>query len=375
MCNDIQHPDLVHASSLPLFRAFPRLGRSVPWMSIGRWPTPITEARHFADQHGLSALYVKREDWSHPECAGNKIRGLEFILGDAVRRGAMTLLTIGVVGSHHICRTAWHARRCGLDTVAVVIDQRPAEYARRNLAAGLACGTVFVPANRATLLPKLVGQFARHLTRERRRPYYVPPGGTSPLSCLGHVNAALELKQQIDAGQLAAPDYLYVALGSLGTAAGLLVGCKLASLRTRLVGVVASYCWYCTAGRWARLARRVHRLMRRLDASVPEIAISKSELSVVATALGEGYARPTEESRRLAESIRATDSIELDGTYTAKALHGAMQFIEGHAAGYSSHLFWHTYHCLPAPAADERAVAAMPPEIRAYLTGDMLGSL
>ena len=339
---------------LPLFEMFPRLGESVARAPIGRWPTPVTEARRFAEEHGLKQLYVKREDLSHPECAGNKVRGLEFILGDAMRRGARTILTLGVVGSHHICRTAWHARRLGMDTVAVVVDQPPAEYVQRNLAAALANGATLVSANRATLLPKLAARlFTKTWVRQGRRPYYAGPGGTSLPACLGHVNAALELKRQIEAGELAEPDYLYVALGSLGTAAGLLVGCKLAGLKTRLIGVVAAYRWYCTAGRWARLGRRVHEMMRRFDPAVPEIGIDKTELHVVGTALGPGYARATEESTRLAEAFGTAEGIELDGTYTAKALHGMMQFIEADHLGDKVHLFWHTYQTMPATARDE----------------------
>jgi D-cysteine desulfhydrase len=356
MLNDAGQSDVSRKACLPLFEAFPRLAATVPWLPIGQLPTPVTEARRFAGRHGLKALYVKREDLSHPQCAGNKIRGLEFILADAVRRGAKTILTLGVEGSHHICRTAWHGRRHGIDTVAVVIDQPAAEYVRRNLAAGLASGAAFVPANRATLLPRLAAQYAKAWMRQGRRPYCVSPGGTSALSCLGHVNAAMELKRQGEGGQLQEPDYLYVAMGSLGTAAGLLVGCKLAGLRTKLVGVVASYRWFCTAGRWGRMAKRIHRLMRRRDPGVPEIDVDASELSVVSAALGDGYARPTEESMRLADEFRAAEGIDLDGTYTAKALCGAMQFIEAQQLHDNVHLFWQTYHCMPESGeADEAA--------------------
>lgn len=334
------------AISLPLFTLFPRLADRLPWLPLGHWPTPVTESRHFAAAHGLRAFYLKREDLSHPECGGNKIRGLEFALGEVQRRGAKTILTIGVIGSHHVCRTAWHARRLGLDTVAIVVEQPEAEYVRRNLSAGLAAGARYVPANRATLPPLFLGRLIESWIRQGRRPYCLAPGGTSALACLGHVNAALELKDQIAAGLLPDPDYLYVPLGSLGTAAGLLAGCKLAGLRTRLVGVVTAYRWYCTAGRWARLARRVLRLMRRYDPSVPTIEPSRSDVSVVSTALGEGYAVPTESSRRLAEEFRETEGLELDGTYTAKTLDGAMQFISAEQAADRTHLFWHTYHVM-----------------------------
>jgi D-cysteine desulfhydrase len=354
-------------TALPLLLAYPRLTQRVPWVSLGCWPTPVTEARHFAEQHGLARLYLKREDQTHPECGGNKVRGLEFTLAEAVGRGARSIVTIGAAGSHHVACTAWHARPLGLKTVVIVTQQPPAEYVRRNLLLGASLGVDYVPVNTATLLPKLAARLVGSRLSGEGRAYYLPPGGTSPLACLGHVNAALELKQQIDAGIMPEPDYLYVALGSLGTAAGLAVGCRLAGLRTRLVGVVASYRWYCTAGRWARLARRTLRLMQGLDPSVPDISVHRRELSVVGTALGRGYAEPTEFSLRLAEEMQSAEGIELDGTYTAKALHGMMQFIARYGLHDRTHLFWHTYFPPPAITPDAERIAKLPAVLRRYL--------
>ncbi|HKQ49743.1 MAG TPA: pyridoxal-phosphate dependent enzyme [Phycisphaerae bacterium] len=323
---------------------FPRLAERVPWTAIGQWPTPVYEAKKFASRHGLKALYVKREDLSHPVMAGNKVRGLEFLLGEARRRGARTIVTFSAEGSHHICKTAWHARQLGIDTVAVVVPQAEAPYVRENVRVAESVGARYVGANYATVVPKVIAELlSRRNRREGRRPYYVPPGGTSPLACLGHVGAALELKRQVEAGELPEPDYLYVALGSLGTAAGLAVGLKLAGLRTQLVGVVVSYRWYCTRGRWARMARRVNRLMRRMDESVPRVAIRAAELRTVGTALGAGYARATPEATALAAEFGDLEGIALDQTYTAKALHGAMQFIARGGWEERVHLFWHTY--------------------------------
>jgi D-cysteine desulfhydrase len=338
----------VEPDALPLLARFPELARRVPWISLGDWPTPVTEACHFAVSKGLRALYVKREDLSHPLCGGNKVRGLEFLLADALHRGASTLLTFGVV------------------TIAVLIDQPPTDCVRSNLLTAASADATFVPAGRLTLLPKFAVQFANAWLRQGRRPYYVPLGGTSRLACLGHVSAALELKSQVEGGRFPEPDYLYVPLGSLGTAAGLAVGCKIAGLRTRLVGVVVSYRWYCTAARWARMARRIHRLMSSLDPAVPDIRIEASELSVVPTALGEGYARPTEPARRLAREFQEAEGIELDGTYTAKTLHGAVNHIDEHQTHDKVHLFWHTYHALPVPADSAALVARLPAELRSY---------
>ncbi|MCP4250696.1 MAG: pyridoxal-phosphate dependent enzyme [bacterium] len=355
---------------LPLFQAYPRLGEAVPWLPLGDWPTPVTEARHFAAAQKLKALHVKREDLSHPECGGNKVRSLEFLLADARQRGAGTILTLGAVGSHHVSRTAWHAGQLGMDMIGLVVHQPGAPYVQQNLLRGLAVGARYAPTGYALLGPRLVWHLLRSRGRRGDRPIvYAPSGGTSPLSCLGHVSAALELKQQIEAGVLPEPDFIYVALGSLGTAAGLAVGCKLAGLRSRLVGVVVFHRWFCTAGRWVRLARRVHRLMRRLDPSVPEVDLPKSEFSVVRTALGRGYAHVTDAAERLIQEMPAAEQIELDGTYSAKTLDGALQHIRHHRLSDKTHLFWHTYQPVAPRLPVPQNTASLPRGLRRYFQG------
>jgi 1-aminocyclopropane-1-carboxylate deaminase/D-cysteine desulfhydrase-like pyridoxal-dependent ACC family enzyme len=94
----------------------------------------------------------------------------------------------------------------------------------------------------------------------------------------------------------------------------------------------------------------------------------------VATALGDGYARPTADSTRLAAAFRAAEGLELDGTYTAKALDGAMRFIKEHRNHDSVHLLWHTYHALPGPAAAEVGPSDLPAALRRYLPGDTASS-
>lgn len=342
--------------SLPLFEAHPRLREALPRIALGSWPTPVSAAHNFAKAHDLKALYVKREDLSHPHCAGNKLRGLEFLLGEARRRQARTLISLGPAGSHHLCRTAWHGRKLGMRTVALTVKQPPADYAMRNLSAGLGAGATYIRANYLTLGPRLAWQLLAHRRRTHCGPaFWIPPGGTSPLGCVGHVSAAFELKQQIEDGLLPEPDYLYVAMGSVGTIAGLSLGCKLAGLRTRAVGVVVSFRWYCTPGRWARMSRRTLRLLQRYEPTLPQVAIDPRELTVIGSALGGGYARFTDSSLELARQFRECEDIELDGTYTAKTLEGALRFINDHGLHDKVHLFWHSFHNMPESDAGQQA--------------------
>ena len=52
------------------------------------------------------------------------------------------------------------------------------------------------------------------------------PGGSNPLGALGFVNAAFELRDQINQGVLPEPDFIYIACGSMAITVGLMIGCK-----------------------------------------------------------------------------------------------------------------------------------------------------
>lgn len=353
-------------AAFPLFDAFPRLRERMPRISLGDWPTPVQRLTRFGEQVGMPNLWIKREDLSLPDCGGNKTRGLEFLLAAALAHGAQSVLTFGAVGSFHVRATAVCAARVGLRTLAVLAHQPRAAYVRRNLAIAAAAGARLVPAR----LPFLPSAFMRQYVAARvrgERPYLVPPGGTSPAACVGQVNAALELKQQIDAGLLPEPDVLFVPLGSLGTAAGLALGLRLAGLRTRMVGVVVFSRWYCTAARWARLARRTGRLLCRLDPGFPVLPIERRELTVTCEGLGRGYACFTEAGIEVAWRMADREGLLLDGTYTAKTYAAALAFVRREGLERRNILIWHTF----CPGAACAGIGDAPRGLRSYVDGPM----
>ncbi len=354
-------------SSLPLFEQFPALAERVPWTPLVVAPTAVDLLADLSHSHGIERLYCKREDQTHPVLGGNKVRGLEFLLADALRRKAHALFTFGATGSNHIAATAYHARTFGMSLTALAISQPFAPYVARNLHDGMAADARIVAVNPITAGPRFAFEWLR-LRRSGRRVRIIPPGGTTPLSCLGHVNAALELRSQIDAGLLPPPDYLFVSMGSLGTAAGLLLGCRLAGLKTRIVGVVVFNRWFCTAGRCAALARRTLRFMRERDPSVPDMEITRADLDVTSTSLGRGYAHPTLESTALGAHL---SSVTLDQTYSSKTLAGALDWIKTHNLQIRNLLYWHTYHYRSPLTADETKSleSKLPRAMRHFVTG------
>ena len=340
--------------------------RDIPRVSIGTWPTPVHEAPRFAAEHQLRSLWVKREDQSHAVCGGNKMRGLEYLLGRAIQRNVKTLVSFSSAGSHHLSKTAWHARQLGINTVAVFVPQPNAHYVRANIATALAAGARYVPANYATVLPKTIACYLRERLGGNGPVMFIPPGGTSLRSMYGHVRAAFELKDQIDAGMIPKPDYIYVALGSLGTACGLAAGLHHARLDTKVVGVIVSHRWYCTARRLRKMTRKASwAFTTAMGTTRPRVSddIDSAQPPLIEDALGRGYAQFTDSAMRRAAQFEAAEGLPFDGTYMAKTLDGMLNFIDRRGLQDKNHLLWYTY--CPAPPT-EIDVKTLPPALRRY---------
>ncbi len=85
--------------TLPLFDKYPGLRDKIPWMSIGKYPTPVQKMEKLGREAGYDNLWLKRDDLTSDIYGGNKVRKLEFVLADAKAKGRKTLICIGGSGS------------------------------------------------------------------------------------------------------------------------------------------------------------------------------------------------------------------------------------------------------------------------------------
>lgn len=284
---------------------------------------------------------------------GNKPRKLEFILGDALSKGASTILTFGALGSNHGLATALYGRQLGLRVVLLLTYQAPVEGVSRQLhwmqqAGATLYYTRSLPLT-AILTPYLLLRY--RTGRPRRWPYLIWPGASSPLGCLGYVNAALELAHQVEAGELPEPASVVVPLASAGTAAGLLLGLRLAGLGAQLVAVAVTRAPTAGAVAVARLARASAALLRRRGvSSLPEVG--PSDITVVHGWKGRGYGQPTVEGEQARAILAETEGIVLESTYTAKAVAAMLAMLRDGGPLQGPLLYWHTYNALPLPLAE-----------------------
>jgi len=334
-----------------LFEVSRQLRRRLPWTSLGEFPTPVKKLERLGREAGLGNLYVKRDDLSSPYYGGNKVRKLEFLLADAHRRHAPRVITVGGIGSNHALATTIHGRRVGLPATLLLVDQPPSSAARRNVLLDRLHGARLVKSSSAGLpLAALRARLVGLRVRPPALPYWIPLGGSSPLGTVGFVNGAFELKRQVEEGLLPEPDVIYVASGSMGTAAGLHLGCRLAGLKTRVIGVRVTPTWLCTARKTAALVNRTSAFLCRCDPALPRVTARAEAVTVLDDYFGREYGLFTEEGMRAVRMMRGLEGIQLEGTYTGKALAGALDQSRREVREDSTILFWNTYNSVDLSA-------------------------
>ncbi len=219
-----------------------RLSR-MPRFPLAQLPTPLQPLKNFGALLAGPQLWMKRDDLTGLEGGGNKTRKLEFLVGDAVRKGCDMLVTVGAVQSNHTRQTAAAAAKanlkCALLHCAWTKDAGP-NYRRVGniLLSHLMGAELYVEETERPIEDQgPLDEFMAHLRAQGHMPYLVPGGASEhPLGSMGYINCAMELANQ--AAQTGIEfDYLIHTTGSSSTQAGLLAGLKAVGLSTRVIGV------------------------------------------------------------------------------------------------------------------------------------------
>ena len=328
--------------TLPLFSRFPRLREHVPWMPLAIVPTPVARLSRLGEAWGLPELWIKRDDLCGSPIGGNKIRKLEFLLADVKSQGR-DILAYGPVGSHWALATAWYGRQLGLN-VDLVLFRDPAapehdpEHAWvLKIARSVSmCGSVYAVPFQG--LPRL-------FKPKKSRPYLMPAGGASVRSTLGYVNAALELAEQVQRGEMPIPDFVVCALGTGGTAAGLLAGLELSGLPTRVLAIRITDPRVANGFLTRRLAKKCLRLLdRKGGGSQPVPSLDASRLVIDKHGTGTRYGAPSPAGEEAAHAMMELEGLPLDDSYTAKAVAAIRRLTPEMSLSAARVLYWHTYH-------------------------------
>ncbi len=318
--------------------------RALPSVSLAHYPTPVEELARFREALHAGAgqgsslaiprLLVKRDDAIAFGFGGNKVRKIEMVAARAQADGADTLITTGGVQSNHCRVTAAAAARLGMHCVIVANGTPPARLSGNALLDALYGAEVRYVATREERAPAMEAA-AQALRAGGRHPLVIPLGASTPLGALGFVRAVGELAAQMPAP----PDYIFHSTSSGGTQAGLVAGCALHGLPTRVIGISADET---VAGIQATVRSIIEGIGTLLGVDGRALA-SARPIEADDRFIGEGYGIPTPLSREVQALLARTQALVVDHTYTAKALAGLVGWIrEGRFRPEDTVLFWHT---------------------------------
>ena len=310
-------------------------------MLLAHLPTPLEPAPRLGSALGGTAIYVKRDDLTGLALGGNKVRQLEYLLGEAIHAGATAINTGAGVDSNHCRQLAAACAKLGLRACLVLRGERPTRL-EGNLLLDAVFGAEcrFIPGERFyDEFEQVASGWADALSTQGERPYLINTLGfdthSVAVAALGYVQAALELEEQL--AMLGwRPDVAYFCSGA-ATQAGLALAGKSLGLQYRLIGISASPF---IPNKPAVIAQVATRAARILDL---DLTFQPAEISNDDAYIGAGYGALTVASVAALRLAAQTEGLLLDPTYTAKALAGLIDHIgQGRIRADQKVLFLHT---------------------------------
>jgi len=340
------------AHDIPLFALYPALKNNISYISLGTFPTPIQRLAVLEHMYGIKNCFIKQDAASGGISVngaqlfgGNKVRKLEFLLADALHHNAKSVLTFGGIGSNHAVATATYAQQCGLRCYCMLTPQPDSIVVQRNLALMKnAHAEMIFSDNGIVRRQNTINIFVDSKKEYGDYPYFIPTGGSVALGAVGFVNAAFEFADQIKAGYLPEPDYIYVAAGSFGTAAGLSLGLKAAGINSQIIAVAIEP--EKVTGSVVKaintLFCKTNALLHDCDETFPLFQLADN-VKVIHDFSGACYGLCTPEAANVIEIVKKYENITLDGTYTGKAFAALLAHAQIGMFDNKTVLFWNTF--------------------------------
>ncbi len=328
---------------------YPVLARRLKKTPLADLPTPVDEQRIVVASVSQSVA-VKYDNLTGVLYGGNKLRKLEYLLQRAAAKQALRVATFGTVGSNHALATALYANQLGFECTCFLSHQTRTPGAARALNMHLQNHTEIVRfggsyrARIATLRQYLLN----------RRAWVIPLGGSSWLGSVGYVNAGLEVAAQIAAGEVQRPDRLYVAMGTMGTVAGLALGLALAGLETDIQAIRVTHPMYANRDGLHRLLKKTASLLHRIDPSIPADLAGRARVTFRDDFFGDGYAQSNSDTEHAIGFAADEMGLSLDATYTGKAMAALLHDLADPKFASRPVLFWNTYNSRPLPVDSAR---------------------
>jgi D-cysteine desulfhydrase len=302
--------------------------------------TPLEKLENLTRLLDGPNIYIKRDDLLGLAAGGNKTRKLEFLVADALQKGADTLITCGAVQSNHCRLTLAAAVKEGLKCRLVLEERVPGSYhpeasGNNFLFKLMGVEQITVVPGGSNMLAEME-KIAEEVRAEDRNPYIIPGGGSNEIGATGYVACAQEIMEQSFEKGINL-DYVITTSGSAGTHAGLAVGFYGSNSNIPVIGINISRKKDVQEELVYNLAARTSKWVG-VRGDLPREIIKCFDEYV-----GPGYSLPTPEMTKAVQLLARTEGILLDPVYTGKAFAGLLDLIsKGYFKKGENVLFVHT---------------------------------
>jgi D-cysteine desulfhydrase len=306
----------------------------IPRLRFAHLPTPIEELPRLSEALGGPRLLIKRDDQTGLAFGGNKTRKLEFLVAEALEQGAKTLISGGALQSNHCRQTAAAAARFGLDCILVLNGEMP-DNPSANLMLDRLFGAEIVAIADRKERDRILQETFDKAVADRRKPYLVPYGGSSPTGALGYAFAVEELmKQMADFRSL---DYIVFGTSSGGTHAGLVLGQRVFGFKGMVLGISIDEPEVWLKSHVSRLASDSSEKLGQRIEFTPDKVFANADYCRA------GYGVLTDAEREAVKLFAKYEGLLLDPVYTGRAAAGMIDLIrKGYFKKEETVLFWHT---------------------------------
>ena len=316
----------------------------LPQIVLGHYPTPIESLSRLSTHFPGCQISVKRDDCTGLGFGGNKVRQIEFYLGDALSKGCDTVLSTGAIQSNYMRTIAAAASKLGLDC-HIQLENRVKNTSKEYQTSGNRLLTDMFGAQ-VSYYPegededgadRSINEIAEQLKAKGKTPYVIPLSMVKePKGAFGYMVAAQEMLQQFESSGVY-PEVIVVGSGSGLTHAGLLMGLRLLGSSIPVLGA----CVRRQANlQKTRIKTHCENLSRMLEVSG---LISDEDIWVNDNALAPGYGQISDALKKVIGMAATNEGLLLDPVYSGKTLCCLLNAIEADQLnGYQDALFVHT---------------------------------
>ncbi len=295
----------------------------VPRIDLGFTPTPLEPLDRLSETLGGPRIWIKRDDCTGLATGGNKTRKLEFLMADAIAQRADTVITFGAVQSNHARQTAAACAKLGL-ACHLILTRRVAWKHPEYEVSGNVLFDRLLGAHlhviESTDVERFSSKLVDDLTRQGKRCYAIPTGGSNAIGALGYVRCAAEIADQ--SGQFGfRPDLIVHATSSGGTQTGLIAGMLAANVDCEILGINV----YDTDH--DRIERRMARLLEEVLGQIKIPPTPRGRVRIVHEFLGEDYGIPTRQTLNAIATLASTEGVLVDPVYSGKAFGGLIEMV------------------------------------------------